>query len=171
MEYIPLASGALGALGSINSGQTSAASYASSAAAARYNATVNSQNAANALQVGYANEDAQRRKNAIALGTQRAALIQAGIGTDGSAADVYQQSAANAELDALATRYEGTMNARRYAIQASQDQYAAQVADWNSERASTGGYLGAAASLLKGAGGYLANRGKASGGGFVDPGG
>lgn len=52
-------------------------------------------------------EEAQRRESRDFLAKQTAAIGQAGIGYGGSAADLQQQSAIDAELDALNIRYEG----------------------------------------------------------------
>jgi hypothetical protein len=165
MEAIPILQGVgavVSAIGAISQGNSQAASQQAAANAASYNATVDRQNAVQAQQIAAANEDAQRRKNAAMLGQTRGALIQAGIGTDGSAADVLAQNSANAELDALNIRYEGAMNARAYNNSAMLNDARAQIARDNADAAQTGGYLGAGASLLKGAGSYLASVPKAT---------
>jgi hypothetical protein len=61
-----------------------------------------------------ANEDRVRAGNAQKLGSQRAAAVQSGFDPNsGSIAQLQQQSAGNAELDALTTRYQGRLNAWR----------------------------------------------------------
>lgn len=54
-------------------------------------------------------EEAQRRKARQFMGDQAASIAQAGIGTGGTAANVIQQSALLAELDALNIRYGGQL--------------------------------------------------------------
>lgn len=71
-------------------------------------------------------EEAQRRRSAMQLGAQRAASAQSGIDmTSGSLADLYGQSAINAELDALNIRYGGYKEAAGLAREATQQRYRA----------------------------------------------
>lgn len=67
-------------------------------------------------QAGYAtanaNEERIRRSSRQELGTLRASIAQDGFTPD-SQAELYGQSAANAELDALTARYEGEINGWR----------------------------------------------------------
>lgn len=64
--------------------------------------------------VGYAsanaNEERTRRESRQELGTLRASMAENGF-TLGSQAELYGQSAGNAELDALTKRYEGELTA------------------------------------------------------------
>lgn len=112
---------------------------------AEYNATMMDQAATVERQQTSAREDAQRRQARMVLGQQRAALAQSGGGMGGSAADIMQQSAMNAELDALTLRYEGELRARGLNAQAEGERYMGRQA----QRAS---YFSAAGSILSGAG-------------------
>lgn len=58
---------------------------------------------------GYADEETQRREARQVLGAQAAALAQSGTGTGGTNAALIQQSATNAEMDALNIRYAGLL--------------------------------------------------------------
>ena len=117
-----IASTAVTAVGSIAQGNAAAAQAEGQANAARYNAQVNENNAQTALQAGNANEEAQRRKSAQQLGQQRAGLAENGIGLDsGTATDLTEQSAMNAELDALNIRYQGKTQAQAYRSGAALD--------------------------------------------------
>jgi hypothetical protein len=150
MAYATAATAVIGAIGAIQAGNAQAASYQSQQQAANYNATIEAQNARVARQQANAREEAQRRQARQVLGEQRAALAQAGIGLSGSAADVYGQSAANAELDALNIRYEGELQARGLLAQSELTRYEGKVAGMNASSARRGGYLDAASSLLVG---------------------
>lgn len=110
-----------------------------------FNAAILNQNAVTERQMAGEREEAQRRTARRVLGSQRAALAQSGIGLDGSAADVMQQSAANAELDALTTRYEGELRSRGMETQARLERYQGKAA----KKAS---YFEAAGSILSGSG-------------------
>jgi len=141
----------VGAYSSYQQGQAQEANFKAQANADKYNAAVAEQSAAVKRQQYVAQEEAQRRQAKQVLGEQRAALAQAGIGLSGSAADVYGQSAANAELDALNIRYTGELDARGLLAQGEQYRYGARVNRMNAGSARTGGYLNAASSLLSGA--------------------
>lgn len=166
---IAIASAAASAVSAISQGNRQADQQNSAAQAADYNAAVDRQRADTAMQVSNANEESQRRHARLVLGQTRAGLAQAGIGTEGSASDVLQQSSGNAELDALNIRYEGTLQAHGLNSQANLDSYQANVARSNASSARTGGWLSAGASLLSSGGNYLqgqariANAAKGSG--------
>lgn len=150
LAWATAASTAVAAYGMYQQSQAAAAGYESQQAAANYNATIDAQNARVARQQANAREEAQRRQARQVLGEQRAALAQAGIGLSGSAADVYGQSAANAELDALNIRYEGELAARGLLAQSELTRYEGSVAGMNAKSAKSGGYLDAASTLLTG---------------------
>lgn len=121
------------------------------AAAAQANATIASQNATNTMQVANANEDAQRRANAVKAGLLRDSELEAGIGTSGSAADVVGQSASNAELDALNIRYEGQLKAANFTNQGLMFNQQAAAHVQSASNAEEAGDIGVASSLLGGA--------------------
>lgn len=154
MEALIIASTAMQAIGAIQEGNANAASLRASQNAANYNAQVSEFNAANQRAVANQQEEAQRRQARQVLGAQRAAVSQAGIGTSGSAADVMQQSATDAELDALSLRYEGDLRARGMLAEADLQRYDAQVAGMNAKAAQRAGYMNAVGSILGGSGRY-----------------
>lgn len=135
-----IASSAMSAIGSIAQGN------AANAAAQANASALNKQSEAE-LRAAGAREEQQRRANRQFLGTQRAALAQAGIGVDGSAYDIARQSAVNAELDALNIRYEGQLRAKGLRDQAT-------ITRFEGKQARTAGYLGAGAAILQGASNY-----------------
>lgn len=142
---------AVTAYSTIQAGKAQEAGYKAAANADIYNAKVAETNAAVARQTASAREEAQRRQARQILGEQRAALGQAGIGLSGSASDVYQSSAARAELDALNIRYEGEREATGLLAQAEQSKYEAKANLMNAKSARSGARLSAAAGLLSSA--------------------
>lgn len=135
-----IASAAMQAVGSIAQGN--AANAAAQANANALNQQAEAENRAAGMR-----EEQQRRQNRQFLGTQRAALAQAGIGVDGSAYDIARQSAINAELDALNIRYEGQLRAKGLRDQAT-------VTRFEGRQARTAGFLGAGAAILGGVTNY-----------------
>lgn len=140
MEALMIASTAMQAIGAIQQGN-------SAQAAANYNAAILDQNATVERQQAGAREDAKRREARMILGSQRAAFAQSGGGMGGSAADVMQESAINAELDALTLRYEGDLRARGMNAEAAGERFA-------GAQAQRQGYFSAAGSILGGAARY-----------------
>jgi hypothetical protein len=105
MSWMAIAGAAMSAVSSISQASAASAAAKSAAQASDYNAAIAAQNAQTASEQGNANEEAQRRKARMVMGAQRAALAEAGIGSDGTASDLVEQSAVNAEMDALNIRY------------------------------------------------------------------
>lgn len=135
---------ALTAVGAIAQGNAAAG-------AANTNAGVLDQNAGIELAQAGQREEAKRRETRLILGKQRAAVAQAGGGMGGSAADVMQQSSANAEMDALTLRYEGELRARGLRQEAAAERYAGKVAKRQSR-------FEAVSSVLSGAGSYMGHK-------------
>lgn len=113
--------------------------------AARYNATVATQEQANAVNSASAQAGLVRRAGREALGRQAAAFGAAGVGYGGSSEGALDQSAVNSELDALTTQYRGAITGWGYGAQAQLDQ---QMGKQNL----VGSGLLAGAALLKGMG-------------------
>ncbi len=100
-------------------------------------------NAEIAAQQASAAEDAQRRRGRSILARQRAAIAESGIGFGGSSERLQQDSAVQAELDALNVRYEGRL--RGLGLQSE-----ARMARSRGRGAMAGGFLSAAGELLGG---------------------
>lgn len=137
------------AYSAISAGNAQAAQQKRLGQAAQTNATIDAQNATAAKNVAAANEGAQLRKNEVALGQQRGALLQSGTGSD-AAASVVGQSAQNLEMDALNIRYGGTQQSAAFTNKGLLDTQAAANYDANAGDAKSAGYVGAAASLIGG---------------------
>lgn len=92
-----------------------------------------------------AQESMVRRQSRESLGRQIAAFGASGVGYGGSSLRALDSSAINQELDALNTRYKGTVAGYGYGVQSGIDREEGNVAQ-------TSGYLSAGAALLKGYG-------------------
>lgn len=88
-------------------------------------------------------EEAQRRQAREVLARQRAAIGQSGFTNSGSFAKVQEQSAVEAELDALNIRYGGTL--RRQGMLVERD-----AAKARGKTITRAGYMRAAGQLLGG---------------------
>jgi len=111
--------------------------------AGNYNARMLAMQAHTAQSQALADEQTQRRQAREVLGEQAASLAQAGGGYGGTTAGVIDQSAVNAELDALNIRYGGTMKASGLLAQAAAARYAGKAGRTQS-------YFLAGSDLLKG---------------------
>ena len=146
---IAAAAAAVGAVGAIAAGSAQKK-------AADYNATIADQRAESLRQQGATNEDAQRRRADLALGKQAAATADS-TGLSGTGVDVFEQSATDAELDALNIRY-----GAQTGVLSADDQ--ADLDRQQGRNALTGGYLNAGANALSTVGTYL-QTGRITGGG------
>lgn len=154
---IPIAMAAMTAVSAI-----SQASQASNAA--KYNAQVAEQNAQIARQQGAAAAEAQARQAKQQLGKMQANYAASGVDVgQGSPLDVLADSAAQAELDNLNTRYNYDLRARGFDNTSNLERS-------NASNAMSSGYLNAAGGALKaysGAGGSFG--GGSMGGGTPIP--
>lgn len=142
---------ALGAVSAIRSGN---AEYQ----AQQYNAQMAEQNAALAESQAAEEERRQRVLAKKQLGDIRASYGASGITQEGSPTEILEESAANAELDALMIRHGGQVRASQYRNQAA-------LSRFMGKEARIGGYLSAAGSLFRGAGGVAGMTGGGGGGG------
>lgn len=139
-EYMAAVGGVVNTFGAILEGQTAQAQ-------GDYSATVLEQQAAQARNIGTAQQEQHRRQVRQLQGAQAASIAQSGAGFGGSAADIMQQSATEAELDNLMIRYQADTQAQGLNADAAYAKYEGKAA----KRAS---YLKAGGSLLGGASDY-----------------
>ena len=163
-----IASTAISAVGAVAAGNSQAQAYKQQAQVDAQNASIMTQNANNAREQAQAEravtsqqEDEQRRRARLVIGSQAAAGAQSGVANSGSQALSLEDSATQAELDALNLRYAGTMRARSTEFQAQNYDQQATIAQMQSQQnrrnassARTAGYIGAGSALLKGASSY-----------------
>lgn len=98
-------------------------------------------NADSARMEAQARETAQRTAAQRQLGSIRAGVSKSGATMEGTPLAVLSESAANAEIDALNTRYSGQREAALY--------------EARGKNARTAGYMRAGTSLLSSAGKYF----------------
>lgn len=155
--YAAMAAQALGGAAAVQSSLNQSAS-------AEFNAKMGISNAEQAAMQAGAAEDAQRRRAGIALGEGRAAMAQSGVDpTSGSGLLVEEQSARNAELDALTVRYQGLLEGRGLLAQSALDQRQAAIYSQNAVYAGLGGALGTYGAYKAGQGTSLLLRSRPGG--------
>lgn len=142
-----MAGDGISALGAINEGK-------SAEMAGEYNAQVAEQNARYSMDQARENERRQRIDSKKFLGDIRASYGASGITADASALDILQESAGNAELDALTIRHEGQMKAVGYRNEAMYNRVAGKNAK-NAAYLKAAGYVASAGekAAAKAAGG------------------
>ncbi len=128
---------------------------------AAYNAAVQRQEGQFAVEQAAEDERRQRVQSRYALGGMRANIGANGIQRDGSALDVLQDSASNAEMDALTIRHKGQLAKWAAETNATMEEFKGAQAKEQAKFAAAGQVLGAGGSAAKGFGGGGA---KASGG-------
>lgn len=114
----------------------------------KYSAAMDMQNAKLEEEQAAVGEDRQRRMSYKALSSIKAGYGAAGVTLEGSPLDVLEESATNAELDALLIRQGGQARAARYRA-------SALLARYEGKAAKYGSYLGAAGDFLKGGASFL----------------
>ena len=134
------AGGAFG-LGATLSTLGTAASVFGAIGQGKADASASQFNADAARQESASREAAQRAAAQRQLGSIRAGVSKSGATMEGTPLAVLSESAANAEIDALNTRYSGQREAALY--------------ESRGRNARTAGYLRAGTSLLTGASRYL----------------
>ncbi len=146
-----LASLALSAVSNLVSGISSSKQQSAQSQLAKNNAEVARENAQNAFNVGIQREEQVRRNSAQQLGAQSAAAAESGfVSNSGSMLSTQVQSAGQAELDALQTRYQGILQGQAYEDQASNLESQAKVLASNSTDSLINGVIGAGTSALMG---------------------
>jgi len=136
VPYLMAAGTAVSAVSAIQAGR-------SQEKMAEYNAAVSERDALAARQKAGFDEAAHRRRTRKFLGKQRALYGKSGVTFEGSPLLVMEETAAEAELDALAIRYGGEIEAGRHLS-------LAELERARGKQAKRAGYLGAGTSLLTG---------------------
>lgn len=112
--------------------------------AASYNAKREYDNAVLSRQQAAEDERSFRVFSRKALGDIRTGYSASGVSLEGSAQDILEESAAEAEMDALRIKHGGEVKAQGF-------QSDATLSRMKAEAASEGGYFQAAGTLLGGA--------------------
>lgn len=165
MAFAPMilmaVSAAVTAVGQIRQAQATSA-------AANYTAQVADRNALVARQQSEADAHRQRAVSARRLGSIRAAYGASGVTMEGTPLDLLEDSAAQAELDAITTRYKGEVAAIGYEGEAQLARFRAKQARREGNLSAATTLLGAASRMYGGAGGAASSAGSSlagSGGG------
>lgn len=158
--------GAFNAFSSIQQGEQQSYALKQQAAAERRNQVSLEQQARVARQQAGADEEAQRRQARQVLGSQRAAIGQSGIGFGGTAGMLMDDSAMQAELDALNIRYGGEQQATSLLNQAREAGVSSDILKSNAKQAKRSGFLGAGTSLLSAGASLYGSGAFGSGGGL-----
>lgn len=124
----------------------------SNAAISEYNAQMANRNAGIVQQQGAEQERRSRVQAGKQIGGMVSAYGASGVSSDGSAADVIRNSAANAELNALTIRNNADIKATALRNEASLDYYRA-----NNDRVA--GYMNAVATMIPGVGKIASSQG------------
>lgn len=129
------------------------------AKAAKYNQEIAEENMDIAAGQAAQNEDAQRRRARFFLAKQRAAQAETGLEFSGSQLDIYEQSATEAELDSLTVRYQGELERRGFAQDASMAAFEGGVARQQRQAALIQGGVNTGSAMLSGYSSYRQYRG------------
>lgn len=145
---IPFIIAGMTAYSAVSQGQQQSAALKQQAEAEERNQALLNEQARVARQQAGADEEAQRRQNRQLLATQRAAIGQAGIGFGGTPGLLQEDTAMQAELDALNIRYGGEQQARSLLNQAGEAGISSSILRSNASQARRAGILKAGASLI-----------------------
>lgn len=153
MMALTIGSTIMGAAGQIQQGQATAAANNYNAKVAEMNAEISDRRAKDALERGALEEQKKRRENQQILGKQQAAMAANGVDlTFGSPLDVLVDTAVLGELDALTIRTNTNREEYDYRLQAANQRAGAEMNRGAAKSALTGSYMGAAGTVLTGAG-------------------
>ena len=158
MMALTIGSTIMGAAGQIQQGQATAAANKYQAKVATMNAAISDRRAKDALERGAKEEQQKRRETQQLLGKQQAAMAANGVDISfGSPLDVLVDSSVLGELDALTIRSNTYREEYDYKVQAANQRANADMSRGAAESAITGSYLGAAGTILGGAGNAYKN--------------
>ncbi len=121
--------------------------------AAKYNASVAEHNANLSIHQSAEEERRQRVMAKRQLGDMRASYGASGVQLDGSALDVLEDSAANAELDALTIRHGGQVKASNFLNEASLERFKGRMMKEQAYLKATGTLLETGAKAAPSGGG------------------
>jgi len=135
VTWVMIGAAVIGAGGAVYSAE-------SARQAGKYQSAIAKRNAAIAVQQAEVSEAAARRDARRQIGAIRAGYGAAGVvGSEGTPLDVLEESAAEAELDALTIRYQGSIGAIGQGDEG-------RLARMRGRSTSTAGYFQAGSALL-----------------------
>jgi len=140
----------LSAIGAVQQGNQLARQYREQAAVADYNAAVAERDARQAMITASARQEQFRQQARRELGRQRAAQAESGLAAAGSVLGVLDQSAVDAEMDALLIGHEGELQARALRERGALDSFEAGIHRRSARDARAAGFVAAGTRLLSG---------------------
>lgn len=150
MQFAPLFLGGLKAVGSLVAGAEQSAQLKEQQRAAALSASYARDDARNELRISTADAEGQRRRGRSAVAEQTAGFAQSGFAVTGDAVAAIEQSATEAELDALQIQYKGTLRNRAGLIQAGNFDAEADAARRARKTIPFKTAMGVATNLLSG---------------------
>lgn len=153
--------------GSVMQASANKASVKSQEALANYNAELGRLKATDAIARGEIAVDKQHIVGRTTIGSQRAAFAASGVDItdpDSTAVNVFKDTAAMSELDAVTIRSNAAREAWGYRMQAQNDEALGKVAKAEADNKAIGSYMSMGANVLYGKYGFGATtRGRATG--------
>ena len=149
---VAVGASALSAYGQIQAGQAAKQAGDYNAAIARNNQIIAERQAEDAVKRGDIAADEQRRKTARVLGAQKAAIGASGVALDsGTPMDIFGDTAAFGELDALTIKSNAARDAYGYQVQGMNFEAEGAMARTRGTNAQRASYIQAGSTLLGGA--------------------
>lgn len=142
-----MAAAALAGAGALSTMAGAQQQGAAGQAAAQYNYQTNQYNAQIAIQQAKDEEAKLRVSARKTIGAARANYGASGVQMEGSPLDVLEESAANAEMDALSVRHRGELKAWSYKANAGLNLLEGESAKAASQIGVTSALLGGAANV------------------------
>jgi len=150
---LTLGSTLLGAAGQMQQANATAAASNYNAQVQEMNAQISERRAKDAIERGALEEQRKRQEVAQIQGRQQVAMAANGVDLGfGSPLDTLVDTAVLGELDALTIRSNTYREAYDQRVQAANQRAGAQLSLAEGKAAKTGGWLGAAGTILTGAG-------------------
>lgn len=147
-----VAASALTAYGQLEAGKAAKQAGDYNAAIARNNQIIAERQAEDAVKRGDIAADEQRRKTARIAGAQKAAIGASGIALDsGTPMDIFGDTAAFGELDALTIKSNAAREAYGYQVQGMNFEAEGAMARTRGNNAQRASYIQAGSTLLGGA--------------------
>lgn len=148
-----VASAGLGVVSAISTANANSQAASYQAQIAKNNAAIQQQNADRAIQVAQQNQQQQDLKSAYLYGQQVATQSASGLSLGGSSFVLTRRSSREiGRLDAENIRQAGDVDAYNYKTLSDQSEQAATFYDSEASNDQLEGYLGAASSIIGGAG-------------------
>jgi hypothetical protein len=142
------------AFGAISQGNAQAREYKFQSQQLEQNARINDMNARMAVDQAAVEERNQRVRMSRLLGEQRVAYGKSGVTSAGTPLLVQEDSWMEGELDALTTRYQGTVKSNNYKYEAASNRASSAFAKAAGKTAKANGRTAALGTILGGAASY-----------------